>query len=98
MVPYASSGIATFDGAGHVSGKVTANIGRNQHIDTFSGTYTVNSDWTFSIDFTGSMGDPHQQVGTITGEGIFQEGRYIYTDTNLVVTGPHGRLRQGSNW
>lgn len=62
MVPYASSGIATFDGAGHVSGKVTTNIGGAQHIDTFSGAYIVNSDCTFSIDFTGSMGDAHHQV------------------------------------
>ncbi len=95
MLPYASSGLATFDGNGHLSGKVTSRIGGMVHNDTFTGTYSVDADCTFSIDFTGSLGDPHHQVGTITGEGIFQEGRYVYTDANLVATGTAKRSSSG---
>ena len=86
-LPYASTGIVTFDGDGHLKGRVTSRIGGTVHEDTFTGTYAVDADCTFKADITGAAGDVHHQVGTITGEGIFLEGRYIYTDPGLVATG-----------
>ncbi len=94
-LPYVASGTAILDGAGHVSGKVTAHIGGMVLNDTFTGTYTVNPDCTYSMDFTGASGDVHHQFGTITGEGVFQEARYIYTDTNLVVAGTAKKTSAG---
>jgi hypothetical protein len=87
MLPYATSGILTADGAGHLSGKVTVHAGGMVHLGTFSGTYTVDPDCTFSIVFTTEDNSVFHVVGTITGEGVFQESHYIYTDTNFVVSG-----------
>ena len=93
--PYTNSGIATFDGTGLVSGKFTLNVGGVSAPGTFTGTYTVDPDCTFSIQFTTSLGGVFHQVGTLTGEGIFQEGHYIYTDTGLVATGTAKRISSG---
>jgi hypothetical protein len=87
MVPYATSGILTSDGAGHLSGTVTVHAGGTVHLGTFNGTYAVNPDCTFSIQFTTEDNSVFHVVGTITGEGIFQEARYIYTDANFIVSG-----------
>jgi len=57
----------------------------------FSGKYKVESDCTYSDEFT-VTGTPvpgltlHHQ-GSIAGEGIFQEVHYIYIDPVAVVSG-----------
>ena len=83
---YANSGIVTLDGTGLLLGKFTLNVGGVSASGTLTGTYTVDPDCTYSLQFTTSLGAVLHQVGTFTGEGIFQEAHYIYTD-NLVVTG-----------
>jgi hypothetical protein len=54
-VPFAAMGIIAFDGAGNVSGTYTlAFKGGISSGNTFSGTYTVNSDCTGSTTVTGA--------------------------------------------
>lgn len=95
-VPYTNTGIATFDGDGNVSGTFTRNAGGSTASGTFTGTYTVDADCTFTIDFTTSTMLHLHQTGNITGDGIFQEGHYIYTDAFLVATGAARRVPRGN--
>ena len=54
-VPFASMGVAAFDGAGNVSGTYTLALkGEISSGNTFTGTYTVNSDCTGSTTVTGA--------------------------------------------
>ncbi len=94
-LPYASTGIASFDGTGHLSGKVTANFGGVAVSLTFSGTYAVNPDCTFTTQFTNSAGLTLSQAGVIVGQGVFQEGRYIHTDDTIVASGVSKRPASG---
>jgi hypothetical protein len=77
----------TYDGAGDFSGTFSVNIGGQAVPGTFSGTYTVNSDCTYSDSFTTSVGTTGHHAGAIAGKGMFQEIQYIYTDPVLVVAG-----------
>src|SRR5579864_918102 len=78
----AGSGIATFDGNGNLSVEGTQNI--NGAISTSTepatGTYTVNSDCTYSDELTVPGGPVFHEAGTITGQGIFQEIHIIDID------------------
>jgi len=87
-VPFAISGIVTFDGAGNLSGVATASFGGATMSGPFKGTYTVNPDCTDSDEFTTSFGVFHH-AGTITGwaGGILGEVQYIYTDPGVVASG-----------
>lgn len=90
--PFVNAANATFDGAGHFSGKYIAVIGDGTvRTGDFSGNYTVGSDCTYSDEFI-VTGTPvpgltlHHQ-GSIAGEGISQEVHYIYKDPISVVSG-----------
>jgi len=58
---------------------------------TATGTYTVNSDCTYTEQITDSYGSVGHHVGTISGVGVLQEVDYIYTDSWAVA---RGRLRR----
>ncbi len=62
----------TFDGAGNLVGSATINFGGVVFPAEPVGTYTVNSDCTYS--------DSSDHVGVITGAGIMQEVDYIFSD------------------
>ena len=79
---------ATYDGAGRESGTFTANINGLPVTGTFTGTYTVASDCTYTEEFVATPPGVSLHVsGVITGEGIFREIHYIYTDHDRVVFG-----------
>jgi hypothetical protein len=85
--PVVNSVLATYDGAGNVKGTYTASFGGVIGSGTFTGTYKVKPDCTYSTEFTaGPLGVLHE-TGTITGRGMFQELHLMYTDPFLVATG-----------
>jgi hypothetical protein len=90
--PFINTANATFDGAGHLSGTYIAVIGDGTlRTGDFSGTYTVESDCTYSDAFT-VTGTPvpgltlHHK-GFIAGEGVLQEVHYVYIDQIPVPSG-----------
>jgi hypothetical protein len=85
--PVALSAIASFDGAGDVSGTFWASFGGVPVSGSFTGTYTVHPDCTYSDTITPEGMSPAHRVGTITGEGKDQELQMIYTDAWLAAYG-----------
>lgn len=92
-----TSGIIRFDGSGNSSGESITNIeGLGvTGVDTFTGTYAVNSDCTYSGDLTGG-GVTFHFVGTITGSGMLQETHYVITDPGWVAPGAVKRIQPGT--
>ena len=88
-----TSGIIRFDGHGNHSGESMTNVeGLGvSGVDTFTGTYSVNKDCTYSGELTGG-GVTFHFVGTITGEGMLQEMRYVVTDPGWVSLGTLKRI------
>jgi len=81
-------GITRFDGKGHLSGASISNMegwGAGE-VATFEGTYTVNSDCTYSGEHTGD-GETLHFVGTIAGSGMSQQMRFVVTDPGWVALG-----------
>lgn len=91
--PMVLSANPTFDGKGNFSGTFAANVGGLPLSGTFTGTYTVGRDCTYSDSFTTSLGTAASHTGTITGRGMFQQIHYIYTDTISVVSGTAKKTR-----
>lgn len=89
-----TSGIIRFDGSGNNSGDSITNIEGwgVSGVDTFTGTYAVNPDCTYSGELTGG-GVTFHFVGTITGAGMSQEMRYVITDPGWVALGTVKRIR-----
>lgn len=89
-----TSGIIHFDGGGNSSGEsITNTEGWGvAGVDTFTGTYAVNSDCTYSGDLTGG-GVTFHFVGTIAGDGMLQETRYVITDPGWVAPGTVKRIQ-----
>ncbi len=91
--PFVNTAKSTFDGAGNFSGKYVAVIADGTvRTGTFSGTYTVASDCTYSDDFVVTIPNvpfdvPLHHNGFIAGEGILQEVHYVYVDPSGVVPG-----------
>ena len=82
--PTNHSGIVIFDGAGNFSGSEVASVGGSIVPATFTGTYIVNPDCTASAELTNSLGLTIHEVGTISGNGAFQEVHLIVTDAGWV--------------
>ncbi len=79
-LPVVVSGTVTYDGAGNVSATVVASYGGLiLGPQTFTGTYIVNPDCTYS--------DTLGHVGTITGVGVFQQLDWIYVEAPFVGFG-----------
>ena len=82
--------IVTYDGAGHFSGVgVAASFGGLivPGPIPFTGTYTVSRDCIYTDEWViPGVGNFHH-AGTITGQGRFQEIRYIDTDDGIIGTG-----------
>lgn len=93
--PFILSANPTFDGAGHFSGTYFASANGDIRTGTFSGTYLVLHDCTYSDDFTAivslpGIGDipvPLHHKGFISGDGMLQEIHYIYTDPGTAISG-----------
>lgn len=85
--PVVISAIPTYDGAGKFSGTFTASFGGAIVPGTFTGTYTVNPDCTYSDEFTPLPSLVVHHAGTITGEGVIRQIDYIYTDAGVVIFG-----------
>lgn len=84
--PVVASGLVTYDGAGNVSATYTASFGGVILPGTATGTYTVNPDCTYSDVITEPNGPGGHHVGTVTGNGMFQEIQLMYTDPWLVAS------------
>lgn len=89
-----TSGIIHFDGNGNSSGESITNMEGwgVAGLDTFTGTYAVNSDCTYSGDLTGG-GVTFHFVGTIAGDGMLQETHYVITDPGWVAPGTVKRIQ-----
>jgi len=89
-LPFASVGIATFNGDGTFSGSDTISLSGNTIPRAFTGTYTVNSDCTGSMTFNffspsagsgpanvvvGSDGSGFLFIGTATGATVVGEAK-----------------------
>jgi hypothetical protein len=75
--PFGEAGVITFDGAGKLFGKTTINAGGLLLTPTFTGTYTVNSDCTGSLNIQSDLG-PLQEAIVVIGGGQ----RYVGTETD----------------
>lgn len=95
--PVALAAIATYDGAGNESGTFKLSLGGLPVSGTFVGTYTVNSDCTYTETFIATPPGiaPLHVSGIITGDGTFREIHYIYTDFGRVVSGIAGKIPPG---
>lgn len=89
-----TSGTIRFDGNGNSAGESITNVEGwgVGGVDTFTGTYAVNQDCTYSGELTGG-GVTFHFVGTITGAGMLQEMRYVITDTGWVALGTVKRIQ-----
>ncbi len=85
--PVAIAGIVTYDGAGNLSGSYTGSFGGFIASAPFTGTYTVNSDCTYSDEFTPGGNFFLHSAGTISADGMFQEIHYIDADAGIVLSG-----------
>jgi hypothetical protein len=86
--PAANVAIVNYDGAGNFSGSNTASFNGVAVTGTFTGTYTVNSDCTYSDQFTASpLGVTFHHAGVIRGGPLFRRVSYIYTDASIVASG-----------
>jgi hypothetical protein len=83
------SGTIRFDGHGNLTGESLANVegSGGTGVGGFVGTYTVNPDCTYSGVHTGEGAQTLHFVGTITGEGMLQEMRFVVTDPGWVALG-----------
>lgn len=87
-IPVVLTANATYDGEGKESGTFTANIGGLPVAGTFTGTYSVASDCTYTEEFVATPPGVSLHVsGVITGNGTFREINYIYTDPDRVAFG-----------
>jgi hypothetical protein len=88
---YANAVNAAFDGRGNLTGTFTASFGGVIQTGSFSGTYEVNADCTYSDHFV-ALGIHLHHVGTITGDGMFREAQIMYTNDGVVATGTAKRV------
>jgi hypothetical protein len=84
LLPGAHAGMLTADGLGNVSGEETFNHAGIAGSDTYTATYTVNPDCTFSATVTFADQSVLHEVGTVSGVGRFQEVHSIATDSGIV--------------
>lgn len=54
---------------------------------TFTGTYTVDPDCTYSEKLNLASGLVIHNTGTITGQGVFRETHYIWSVPGTVIFG-----------
>jgi hypothetical protein len=93
VFPVVIVGYATFDGAGKLSGTYTRSFGGLIVTGTFEGTYDVKPDaetsgCIYSDEFKSFPdGGTHHHKGVITGDGVFQESHYMYTDLGSTIAG-----------
>jgi hypothetical protein len=89
-----TSGFIRFDGHGNSSGESITNVEGSgvAGVDSFTGTYAVNSDCTYSGDLTGG-GVTFHFVGTIAGEGMLRETHYVITDPGWFAPGTVKKIR-----
>ncbi len=85
--PLAHVATLTADGSGHVAGQGVENVAGVAFPATFTATYTVSADCTVSLEIEDTAGGitlTIPEVGTITGEGQFQELRSIISAPGVV--------------
>ncbi len=101
--PYHSvlSAVVTFDGHGNVSAISRQSLGGlvvpapPAPGTLATGTYNVNPDCTFWVEFP-HFGGVSRRVGTIIREGMRQEAHTIYEDAWLVASGTFKKIPVGS--
>jgi hypothetical protein len=86
-LPYAESTMHIYDGAGHFSGEVTPSLNGVILPSTFTGTYTVTPDCTYSGELKTASGVVIRDVGIISGNGAFREIQEIWSLPVGVVSG-----------
>jgi hypothetical protein len=79
-------GMFEADGAGTFSGSETTSVAGTKLLNTYLASYTVGADCTVSATITNSDNEVFHEVGTITGEGRFQEGHLIVTEPGWIFS------------
>jgi hypothetical protein len=85
--PVVNSAIATYDGDGKFWGKWTGSFGGANLSGTFTGSYEVKPDCSYSDKFSPLPGLDAHHSGIIVGHGMFQEIQFMYTDPFVFATG-----------
>jgi hypothetical protein len=85
-VPFASSGIRTYDGNGSLSGSQTSNLAGSVFPEAYTGTYTVNSDCTGSATMNFPRGEIVTENFTIV-DGAKEIERIATVQRGGVVSG-----------
>ncbi len=93
--PVVISAIATFDGDGKFWGKWTGSFGGVIVPGTFAGTYRVNTDCTYSDEFSPLPGLVAHHLGIVVGHGIFRQIQFMYSDLFVFATGTANRTPRG---
>ncbi|MFB3923391.1 MAG: hypothetical protein ACE145_16845 [Terriglobia bacterium] len=91
--PVAIAGSISYDGAGNLSGTYTGSFGGYIASASFTGTYLVDPDCTYSDEFSPGPGLVLHTAGSISGEGMFQEIHYVGTDAGIVMSGTSRKTR-----
>ena len=79
--PVGRNGSVTFDGAGNLSGELTASVkGVIVPGISFTGSYAVDANCTTSAVITNSLGQVAHESGAISGNAEFREVHLIATD------------------
>ncbi len=93
--PFVNSVIVTLDGGGKMWGKWTGSDGGVPVGGPFAGTYKVTTDCIFSDEFSPMPGMTLHHVGTIVGQGMFQQIQYMYTDAFIFATATAKKVSGG---
>ncbi len=84
---YSSAGLAVADGTGAISGSETENVdGTPARGRQFSGTYTINSNCTGTVNLVDSQNNPIVNMDLVVGNGGKSVNLVDY-DTDLILNG-----------
>ena len=91
FIPAAAAGRITFDGTGHVSGTQTRVVGGASLDETYSGTYTVNSNCTGSFTV---LVEPDTRTSTVdlVWTNNTNAASAVFTSPGFILTATANRI------
>ncbi len=84
LLPANHIGIFAADGWGTFSGDETVSVAGQLMFNTYTATYKVEPDCSFSTEITNGDNEVFHEVGTLTGVGQAQEGHLIIVEPGWV--------------